>query len=154
MRQSSENRLEYALERMAAGTLHTGDPQLARAAIDDWLTSGEADARAWEALTAASIGYLDAMRDAGISGEQLDTAVRWVLNHLDPDQLGPVAGVARLGRSPEDQQPPIDRRSLELLLQEVLGDNFMPAIAWLLAGLVETSGASDVGWLKQFRPVR
>ncbi len=68
---------------------------------------------------------------------------------------GPAAIISALAGHPEGQAALADRAGVQEPtfndLSDLLGIHLFPAMIWLCAGLVATTGDTNIAWLRQFR---
>jgi hypothetical protein len=106
-------------------------------------------------LIGKAMGYLVSMRDAGVTPEQLTTAVNWLGSRFGAECAGPAAVASSLAGHSEGQDILVKHFGVKHAamgqLVDLLDVDFFPAMIWLCAGMVATAGAGDVRWLREPR---
>ncbi len=100
------------------------------------------------------LGWLLGAKEAGVAEPELDAAVAWTNDNVgDIHNVGPasVLAAAIWGTSEGSFEEHLGTLTPTVEdVVELLGDDLVPAMIWLCAGLVATIGAGDIAWLRQF----
>ncbi|MFI8941118.1 hypothetical protein [Streptomyces syringium] len=91
-------------------------------------------------------GWLVGAREAGLAPREAGRAVEWIRDAFGADAERAVLMLAGLIGHPDARDGTVDDAMDEL------GDAFLPAALWLVAGVVATAGGGDTAWLRQFDP--
>ncbi|MEU2850544.1 hypothetical protein AB0K71_06505 [Streptomyces syringium] len=91
-------------------------------------------------------GWLVGAREAGLAPREAGRAVEWIRDAFGADAERAVLVLAGLIGHPDARDGTVDDAMDEL------GDAFLPAAIWLVAGVVATAGGGDTAWLRQFDP--
>jgi hypothetical protein len=152
---SRESSLSTAM--ICRAVLEYDQPDIALDIITSLVEFDDADegGRLIAVLIGRAIGYLVGMRDSGVTPDQLTAAVDWLGSEHGAACAGPAAIASSLAGHPEGQAVVAERTGIQEPtlndLSDLLGIHLFPAMIWLCAGLVATTGDGDVTWLRQYR---
>jgi hypothetical protein len=96
-------------------------------------------------LTAVLMSWLTGAKENATT-DLAGPALRWIRQNLDDEPAGQAFQLAGLLGSPLAPTVTVNQAL------DRLGDAFLPALVWLVAGLVATEADGDVEWLTQFDP--
>ncbi|MEW2575790.1 hypothetical protein [Streptomyces syringium] len=95
-------------------------------------------------LLGVVFGWLVGAREAGLAPREAERAVEWIRDAFGADAERAVLILAGLIGHADARDGTVDDAMDEL------GDAFLPAAIWLVAGVVATVGGGDTAWLRQF----
>ncbi|MFV8130648.1 hypothetical protein [Streptomyces syringium] len=95
-------------------------------------------------LLAVVFGWLVGAREAGLTPREAGRAVEWIRDACGADAERAVLILAGLIGHADAWDGTVEDAMDEL------GDAFLPAAIWLVAGVVATAGGGDTAWLRQF----
>ncbi|NLU81078.1 hypothetical protein HCA58_22570 [Micromonospora sp. HNM0581] len=144
-------------EQMVAVLLEYDQPDIPLDIITSLTQLQDADegGRLIALLIGRAMGYLVNMRDNGVTADQITEAVNWLGSGYGAACAGPAAIISALAGHPEGQAALADRVGVQEPtfndLSDLLGIHLFPAMIWLCAGLVATTGDTNIAWLRKFR---
>lgn len=95
-------------------------------------------------ILAVVFGWLVGARDAGLAPREAERAMEWIRTDLGADAERAAQRLGGLIGHPEARDDTVDD------VMDALGDEFIPAAIWLVAGVVATAGGGDAAWLRRF----
>ncbi|MEV6775161.1 hypothetical protein [Streptomyces syringium] len=95
-------------------------------------------------ILAVVFGWLVGARDAGLAPREAERAMEWIRTDLGADAERAAQRLGGLIGHPEARDDTVDD------VMDGLGDEFIPAAIWLVAGVVATAGGGDAAWLRRF----
>ncbi|MEU2513045.1 hypothetical protein [Streptomyces syringium] len=137
------------LEPLVGAIVERKDPRIALSVdvglqrISD-LEGPEAAGYFGATLLGVVFGWLVGAREAGLAPRDAGQAVEWIRDTFGADAERAVLMLAGLIGHPEARDGTVEEAMDEL------GDAFLPAAIWLVAGVVATAGGGDTAWLRQF----
>jgi len=137
------------LEPLVGAIVERKDPRIALSVdvglerISD-LEGPEAAGYFGATLLGVVFGWLVGAREAGLAPREAERAVEWIRDACGADAERAVLILAGLIGHADAWDGTVDDAMDEL------GDAFLPAAIWLVAGVVATAGGGETAWLRQF----
>lgn len=149
-------RLDHAVELITSvladavrGTIEESSPEPAREVVQEFADADmPEDESLLPVLTIVLLHWLDLLRtELADQPDRVDEGLGWVAEHLGN----------RYRLRARLVSPPLEREDSDADVAqyiEGLGADFVPAMIWLIAGVVARYRDGDAGWLRELQDVR